>query len=44
MYVHSADALRLLLVHKYGGFYADLDFVILKDLKHLKNVITSDQV
>ena len=25
-----ADALRLLLIHKYGGFYADTDFVITK--------------
>ena len=43
-YVHTADALRLLLVNKYGGFYADSDFVILKSLKSLKNVIASDQV
>ena len=43
-YVHSADALRLLLVERYGGFYADLDFVIIKSLKGLKNVIASDQV
>jgi len=43
-FVHSADALRLLLLHRYGGFYADSDFVILKDLTQLKNVIASDQV
>ena len=43
-YVHSADALRLLLIHRYGGFYADSDFVIFKDLTKLKNVIASDQV
>merc|ERR1712106_678413 len=43
-FVHSADALRLLLIYRYGGFYADSDFVILKDLTSLKNVIASDQV
>ena len=43
-YVHTADALRLLLINKYGGFYADSDFVILKSLKSMKNVIASDQV
>ena len=43
-YVHSADALRLLLIHKYGGFYADLDFVILAELSALANVVASDQV
>ena len=42
--VHSADALRLLLIHRYGGVYADSDFVILKDLTKLKNLIASDQV
>ena len=43
-FVHSADALRLLLIERYGGFYADLDFVILKSLTGLQNVIASDQV
>ena len=43
-FVHSADALRLLLIHRYGGFYADSDFVILRDLTSLQNVIASDQV
>jgi len=42
--VHTADALRLLLIDKYGGFYADTDFVILKPLTELRNVIASDQV
>ena len=42
-YVHTADALRLLLIERFGGFYADSDFVILKSLKRLKNVIASDQ-
>jgi len=43
-FVHSADALRLLLIERYGGFYADLDFVILKSLRDLHNVIASDQI
>ena len=43
-YVHIADVLRVLLVYKYGGFYFDTDFVILKSLKGLRNVIASDQV
>ena len=43
-FVHSADALRLLLIERYGGFYADSDFVILKSLKELRNVVASDQV
>ena len=41
-FVHSADALRLLLIERFGGFYADLDFVILKSLTGLHNVIASD--
>ena len=43
-YVHTADALRLLLIHKFGGFYSDTDFVILKSLVGLRNVLASDQV
>ena len=43
-YVHTADVLRLLLIYKYGGFYLDSDFVILKSLVGLKNVVASDQV
>ena len=43
-YVHTADVLRLLLIYKYGGFYLDSDFVILKSLVGLRNVVASDQV
>jgi len=43
-FVHSADALRLLLIDRYGGFYADLDFVIIRSLRGLQNVIASDQI
>ena len=38
-----SDAIRLALLYKYGGFYADLDVVVLKSISHLKNVIASDQ-
>ena len=34
---------RLLLVQKYGGFYADTDYVITKPLTGLQNVLASDQ-
>ncbi|XP_023323266.1 lactosylceramide 4-alpha-galactosyltransferase [Eurytemora carolleeae] len=43
-YTHMADGLRLLLVYKFGGFYADTDYVIIRSLKDLKNVVASDQV
>ena len=43
-FVHTADALRVLIINRFGGFYADSDFVILKSLKKLRNVIASDQV
>ena len=31
------------MVHKFGGWYADLDIVFLSPIAHLKNVITTDQ-
>ena len=43
-YTHMADALRLLLVHRYGGFYADTDYVIIRPLTGLHNVVASDQI
>lgn len=43
-FVHAADATRLLLLNRFGGFYADLDMVIIKDISHLHNVVASDQV
>ena len=41
--VVCSDAIRLALLYKYGGFYSDLDVVILRGISHLKNVIASDQ-
>ena len=43
-YVHTGDALRLLLIERFGGFYADTDTVMLKSLKNMKNVVASDGV
>lgn len=43
-YTHMADALRLLVVQRFGGFYADTDYVIIKPLTGLQNVLASDQV
>ncbi|XP_059090953.1 uncharacterized protein LOC131886592 [Tigriopus californicus] len=40
--VQNSDALRLLLIQKYGGWYSDLDVVFMKDTSHLRNVITGD--
>ena len=36
---HTADVLRLLLVYIYGGFYLDLDYVVLNDLSRYKNML-----
>jgi len=41
--VHTADALRLLVVARYGGFYSDTDVVFLRNVATLRNVIASDQ-
>lgn len=43
-FVHMADAVRLLLLYRYGGFYSDTDMIILRDLTNLHNVVASDQV
>ena len=40
--VHKADALRLLLIHKFGGFYLDLDYVVLNDLSHYNNILVGN--
>ena len=37
--VHKADALRLFLIHKFGGFYMDLDYVVLNDLSHYNYIL-----
>lgn len=36
--VHFSDALRVLLVYKFGGFYIDTDYVVINDLSHYQNI------
>ena len=36
---HTADVLRLLFVYIYGGFYLDLEYVVLHDLSHYRNML-----
>ena len=36
---HTSDVLRLLLVHLYGGFYLDLDYVVINDLTQYTNML-----
>lgn len=36
-YVHLSDALRLILLEKYGGFYLDSDIVTFRPLHCLRN-------
>eukprot|EP01025_Chloroclados_australasicus_P037000 TRINITY_DN37696_c1_g2_i1.p1 TRINITY_DN37696_c1_g2~~TRINITY_DN37696_c1_g2_i1.p1 ORF type:complete len:333 (-),score=12.45 TRINITY_DN37696_c1_g2_i1:489-1487(-) len=38
-YSHISEALRLVLVWKYGGTYIDTDVVILKNMEHVKNAV-----
>ena len=43
---HASDALRLALVYKYSGWYADIDTVAMKPLTDFKDgthFISSDQ-
>ena len=40
--VHTADAVRLLLIYKFGGFYLDVDYVVLRDLNHYKNMVLEE--
>jgi len=41
---HYSDAIRLILVEKYGGGDSDLDMIVLKDLSTHSNLMASDQV
>ena len=38
-----SNLMRMALVYKYGGFYADLDVVILKSLAGIKNFMTLER-
>ena len=39
---HTADALRLLLLYRYGGLYLDLDFVVLHSLERYTETYVSN--
>ena len=41
--VHTADALRLLMLYKYGGFYLDLDYVVFNDLTQYNNIVVGNK-
>ena len=36
---HKSDGLRILALYKFGGFYLDLDYVVLQDLTHYLNIL-----
>ena len=40
--VHLSDALRVLLIWKFGGFYLDLDYVVMNELTQYKNFVVSN--
>eukprot|EP00094_Tigriopus_californicus_P007157 TCALIF_06890-PA protein Name:"Similar to uvssa UV-stimulated scaffold protein A (Danio rerio)" AED:0.18 eAED:0.18 QI:313/0.75/0.2/1/1/1/5/0/946 len=42
--VHLSDALRLVLIEKFGGWYSDLDIIFLDKVHDMENVIGSDQL
>ena len=42
--VHYSDAIRLVLIYKYGGFYSDLDVIFLKSINQFKNIVSCDDV
>jgi lactosylceramide 4-alpha-galactosyltransferase len=39
---HLSDALRLLTLYKYGGYYFDLDFVMLKSVEKYQNFLAPE--
>ena len=42
--IHYSDAIRLLLLHKFGGWYSDLDILFLRPIDAFKNVLGCDDV
>ena len=38
-----SDIIRFVLVYKYGGFYSDLDSVVIHNLENLTNVVGSEE-
>ena len=41
--VHLSDALRVLLIWKFGGFYLDLDYVVMNELTQYENFVVSNE-
>ena len=39
---HLSDALRFLTLYKYGGYYFDLDFVMLKSVEKYQNFLAPE--
>merc|ERR1719282_386565 len=42
--IHTSDALRYLLLYKFGGFYLDLDYIVLNDLSHYSTSVLEEVV
>ena len=40
--VHISDALRVLLVWKFGGIYLDLDYVVMEDMTHYQTFLVDN--
>ena len=41
--IHTSDVLRLLLLYRFGGFYHDLDYVVLGPLSQYTNSILEEK-
>ena len=41
--VHTSDVLRLLLLFRFGGFYHDLDYVVLGRLSQYTNSVLEEK-
>ena len=45
--LNASDAIRMVVIHRFGGWYSDLDFVFLRSFynetnsTHLKNIVAS---
>lgn len=40
---HVSDALRLLVLWRFGGVYADMDVLVLKNASRLRNTVSREQ-
>ena len=39
---HLSDALRFLTLHKYGGYYFDLDVILLRPVTYYRNFVAAE--